>query len=141
VAGLAVIFVGGDLLLMIFGESYADQHGILMVLSIGAAVAALGGPAMYVLLLTGHEAWYSRVVVIGLVLRVAALVVLAPRFGAIAAAVSWSTCLIGTTIALNVVCRRFVGVDPSVVALLNLGDAPMATVPASAAGAGKGIKP
>ena len=141
VAGLAVIFVGGDLLLMIFGKSYADQHGILVVLSIGTAVAALGGPAMYVLLLTGHEGWYSRVVVIGLVLRVIALVVLTPRFGAIAAAFAWSACLIGTTIALNAVCRRFVGIDPSVVTLLNLGNAPMAAVPAAAAGGGEGIKP
>jgi O-antigen/teichoic acid export membrane protein len=140
VAGLAVIFVGGDLLLMIFGKSYVDQHGILVVLSIGTAVAALGGPAMYVLLLTGHEGWYSRVVVIGLVLRVIALVVLVPRFGAIAAAFAWSACLIGTTIALNAVCRRFVGIDPSVVTLLNFSNVPMAPVPVSAAGRGEGIK-
>src|SRR5580704_6521356 len=141
VAGLAVIFVGGDLLLMIFGKSYADQHGILVVLSIGAAVAALGGPAMYVLLLTGHEALYSRVVVIGLVLRVVALVVLAPRYGAIAAAFSWSACLIGTTIALNAVCRRYVGIDPSVITLLNPANALMTPVPASAAGRGGGLEP
>jgi O-antigen/teichoic acid export membrane protein len=139
VAGLAVILVGGDLLLMIFGKSYVDQHGILVVLSIGTAVAALGGPAMYVLLLTGHEALYSRVVVISLVLRVIALVIFAPRFGAIAAALSWSACLIGTTIALNTVCRRFVGIDPSVVTLLNPANALLA--PVAAVGGGKGIKP
>jgi O-antigen/teichoic acid export membrane protein len=137
VAGLAVIFVGGDLLLMIFGESYVDQHGILVVLSIGTAVAALGGPAMYVLLLTGHEGLYSRVVVVGLVLRVIALVVLTPRFGAIAAAFSWSACLIGTTIALNAVCRRSVGIDPSVITLLNLENALLSPVPAAAAGDGR----
>ena len=106
-----------------------------------AAVAALGGPAMYVLLLTGHEALYSRVVVIGLVLRVVALVVLAPRFGAIAAAFSWSACLIGTTIALNAVCRRYVGIDPSVITLLNPANALMTPVPASAAGRGGGLEP
>jgi O-antigen/teichoic acid export membrane protein len=126
---------------MIFGKSYVDQHGILVVLSIGTAVAALGGPAMYVLLLTGHEALYSRVVVIGLVLRVVALVILAPRFGAIAAAFSWSACLIGTTIALNAVCRRSVGIDPSVITLLNPANALMVPVAASAAGSGRGIKP
>jgi len=141
VAGLAVIFVGGDLLLMIFGKSYVDQHGILVVLSIGTAVAALGGPATYVLLLTGHEGLYSRVVVIGLTLRVIALVVLAPRFGAIAAAFSWSACLIGTTIALNAVCRRYVGIDPSVITLLNPASALMTPVPASAAGGGGRIEP
>jgi len=111
------------------------------VLSIGAAVAALGGPATYLLLLTGHERLYSRVVVIGLTLRVIALVVLAPRFGAIAAAFSWSACLIGTTIALNAVCRRYVGIDPSVIALLNPANALLAPAAASAAGGGGRIEP
>ncbi len=118
-AGLLVIFVGGDLLLTIFGRTYVDQHAILIVLSIGSAVAALGGPAMYVLLLTGHESLYSRVVVVGLVLRCLALIVFTPLFGAIAAAVAWTASLIATTIALNLVCRRLVGIDPSVLALLD----------------------
>jgi O-antigen/teichoic acid export membrane protein len=134
-AGLLVVFVGGDLLLMIFGKSYADQHAILVVLAIGTAVAALGGPAMYVLLLTGHESLYSRVVVVGLVLRCIALVIFTPMFGAIAAAVAWTASLIATTIALNIVCRRLVGIDPSVMALLDMGNGRMAPVPAAPAAA------
>jgi O-antigen/teichoic acid export membrane protein len=138
-AGLLVVFLGGDLLLMIFGKSYADQHAILVVLSIGTAVAALGGPAMYVLLLTGHESLYSRVVVVGLVLRCVALIVFTPMFGAIAAAVAWTATLIATTIALNLVCRRLVGIDPSVMALLDvvpdrLAPAPAPASPAAAPG-------
>jgi O-antigen/teichoic acid export membrane protein len=124
--GLLVIFVGGDVLLMIFGKSYAEQHAILFVLAIGTAIAALGGPAMYVLLLTGHEALYSRVVVAGLVVRCTALAIFVPMYGALAAAVAWTVCLIATTIALNIVCRRLVGIDPSVMALL---DSPHALVP------------
>lgn len=118
-AGLLVIFVGGDRLLMIFGKTYADQHAILFVLAIGTAIAALGGPTMYVLLLTGHEALYSRVVVAGLIVRCAALAVFVPMYGAMAAAAAWTGCVIATTVALNVVCRRLVGVDPSVMTLLN----------------------
>jgi O-antigen/teichoic acid export membrane protein len=118
-AGLLVIFLGGDVLLTIFGKSYADQHAILFVLSTGTAVAALGGPAMYVLLLTGHEALYSRVVVASLIARCIALAVFVPIYGAMAAAAAWCLCLIATTVALNVVCRRLVGIDPSVMALLD----------------------
>ena len=145
-AGLLIVFVGGDLLLMIFGKSYVDQHAILVVLSIGTAVAALGGPAMYVLLLTGHESLYSRVVVVGFVLRVVALLIFTPMFGAIAAAVAWTTTLIVTTIALNLVCRRLVGIDPSVMALLDLAHprlAPGRAAPAAAPGIahGKRVEP
>lgn len=144
-AGLVVVFLGGHYLLMIFGKSYVDQHAILVVLSAGTAVAALGGPAMYVLLLTGHESLYSRVVVVGLVLRCIALVIFTPMFGAIAAAVAWTATLIATTIALNFVCRRLVGIDPSVMALLDMTNpriVPAAPAPvAPAAAHGKGIEP
>jgi len=125
-AGLLVIFAGGDLLLMIFGKSYVDQHAILFILSIGTAVSALGGPAMYVMLLTGHETLYSRVVVVGLIVRCGALAIFTPMYGAIAAAAAWTACLIATTIALNLVCRRLVGIDPSVMALLDASWAPAA---------------
>jgi len=141
-AGLLVIALGGHFLLMMFGASYVDQHAILMVLSVGTAVAALGGPSIYVLLLTGHESLYSRVVVVGLVLRVIALVIFAPMFGAIVPAVAWTTCSIGTTIALNIVCRRLVGIDPSVLALLELAKARVAPLPAAPAAApGEPIEP
>jgi len=132
-AGLLVIFAAGGLLLRIFGNSYVDQHGILMVLSIGTSVAALGGPALYVLLLTDHESLYSRVVVVGLVVRIVALVIFAPMYGAIAAAIAWSASLIATTVALNLVCRRLVGIDPSVLALFAMSNAGLRPIAASRA--------
>jgi O-antigen/teichoic acid export membrane protein len=143
-AGLLVVFLGGHFLLMIFGASYADQHAILVLLSAGTAVAALGGPAMYVLLLTGHESLYSKVVVVVLVLRVLALFVFTPTYGAIAAALAWSASLIVTTVALNLVCRRLVGIDPSVMSLVDLTTWRTAATPAPAAPAsasGKAVEP
>ena len=134
-AGLLVIFAAGGLLLRIFGNSYVDQHGILMVLSIGTSVAALGGPALYVLLLTDHESLYSRVVVVGLALRVTAVVIFVPTYGAIAAAIAWSATLIATTVALNLVCRRLVGIDPSVMALFDPASAPTGAISAAPAAA------
>jgi O-antigen/teichoic acid export membrane protein len=115
--GIMVVLAGGDLLLLMFGRSYVDQYAILAVLSVGTAIAALGGPAMYALLLTGHERLYSTVVVIGLMLRYVALVIFTPMYGALAAATAWTASAVAMTIALNIVCRRLVGIDPSIMSV------------------------
>lgn len=112
--GAIAMFALGDVLLMMFGRSYVDQYPILAILSIGTAFAALGGPATYVLLLTGHESRYSIVVVIGLALRFVALVLFTPVFGPLAAATAWSISSVAMTIALSIVCRQLVGIDPSI---------------------------
>jgi O-antigen/teichoic acid export membrane protein len=117
VGGVAAVLAGGDLLLLMFGRSYVDQYAVLAVLSVGTAIAALGGPAMYVLLLTGHESLYSTVVVIGLVLRCVALVIFTPLYGALAAATAWTISAVAMTIALNIVCCRLVGIDPSIMSI------------------------
>jgi O-antigen/teichoic acid export membrane protein len=116
--GVVAILGGGELLLLMFGRSYLDQYPVLAILSAGTAFTALGGPAMYVLLLTGHETLYSTVVVIGLALRFLALMVFTPVFGALAAATAWSVTAVAITIALNMVCRRLVGIDPSIMSVL-----------------------
>jgi O-antigen/teichoic acid export membrane protein len=131
--GIVGVLAGGDLLLLMFGRAFVDQYTILAVLSVGTAFAALGGPAMYVLLLTGHESLYSTVVVIALVLRCSALLILTPIFGAPAAAIAWSTSTIAMTIALNIVCRRLVGIDPSIMSAFG-------RVPQPAPGAEPGLR-
>ena len=78
------------------------------------------------MLFRSHETLYSRVVVAGLVVRCVALAVFVPIYGAMAAAAAWTLCLVATTIALNIVCRRLVGIDPSVMALLDSSPAPVA---------------
>lgn len=114
----AVVAVGGPLLLSLFGEGYRSEYATLIVLSAGTAFAALMGPSPVVLMATGHERLYGTTIIVALALRAAALAVAAPVAGAFGAAVAVSAVLIPTSLFLAVVCRRQVGADPSVLALL-----------------------
>ncbi|MGY3466361.1 O-antigen/teichoic acid export membrane protein [Bradyrhizobium sp. LM6.11] len=56
VSGLLLIWVGGPHLLNLFGPHFAAQHWVLIVLAIGTAFQAAGGPSAAILQLTGHGA-------------------------------------------------------------------------------------
>ncbi len=118
VAGLAIIWIGGPYLLNLFGPHFTAQHTVLIVLAIGTAIQAAGGPAAAILQLTGHERIYVPVVAANVALRLAGFLVLIPWLGVLGAAISATVSLALATIALNVLCRRRSGVDPSILVLL-----------------------
>ncbi|QPF86134.1 polysaccharide biosynthesis C-terminal domain-containing protein [Bradyrhizobium genosp. L] len=120
VTGLVIIWIGAPTLLGLFGPHFAAQQWVLIVLAVGTAFQAAGGPSAAVLQLTGHEREYVPVVAANVVLRLAGFLVLIPWLGVLGAAISASVSLALTTIALNVLCRRRTGVDPSVLALFHV---------------------
>jgi O-antigen/teichoic acid export membrane protein len=120
VGGLLLIWVGGPYLLKLFGSHFASQHSVLIVLGIGTAIQAAGGPSAAILQLTGHEREYVPVVAANVALRLAGFVVLIPWLGVLGAAISATVSLALATIALNILCRRRAGVDPSILVLLRL---------------------
>ncbi|TQF31220.1 polysaccharide biosynthesis C-terminal domain-containing protein [Bradyrhizobium sp. UNPA324] len=117
-AGLATIWIGGPYLLNLFGPHFTEQHSVLIVLAIGTAIQAAGGPSAAILQLTGHERIYVPVVAANVALRLAGFLVLIPWLGVLGAAISATVSLALATIALNVLCRRRSGVDPSILVLL-----------------------
>ena len=112
-AMVATIVAGGHLLLWFFGTPYELAYPALIVLTAGAAVGALAGPAAYVLLLTGNEGAYPRIMASGLLLRFALIAILGPIFGLMGAAIAWSVSAVVIALILTVACRRLVGLDPS----------------------------
>jgi O-antigen/teichoic acid export membrane protein len=118
VSGLLLIWLGGPYLLNLFGPHFAAQHWVLIVLAIGTAFQAAGGPSAAILQLTGHEREYVPVVAANVALRLAGFLVLIPWLGVLGAAISATVSLALATIALNVLCRRHTGVDPSILGLL-----------------------
>jgi O-antigen/teichoic acid export membrane protein len=116
-AGLLIICVGAPYLLGLFGPAFVAQTDTLIVLAIGTAIQAAGGPAAAIIQLTGHERAYVPVVAVNVALRLAGFFVLIPWFGVLGAALSATASLALTTVALNVMCRRWTGVDPSVLVL------------------------
>ncbi|OKO84366.1 polysaccharide biosynthesis C-terminal domain-containing protein [Bradyrhizobium sp. AS23.2] len=118
VSGLLLIWIGGPYLLKLFGPHFAAQHWVLIVLGVGTAFQAAGGPSAAILQLTGHEREYVPVVAANVALRLVGFLVLIPWLGVLGAAISATVSLALATIALNILCRRRTGVDPSILVLL-----------------------
>jgi O-antigen/teichoic acid export membrane protein len=112
-----VILLGGKLLLWIFGAVYVSAYPALLVLAAGASMAAITGPAAYLLLLTGNEGAYPRILAYGLLSRLILIATLGPWLGLMGAAIAWSVSAAGMALALIIACRRRVGIDPSILSL------------------------
>jgi O-antigen/teichoic acid export membrane protein len=120
VSGLIGVWIGAPYLLGLFGPAFAAQHWTLVVLAVGTAFQAAGGPAAGILQLTGHESGYVPVVAANVVVRLLGFLIFIPWLGVLGAAVSATLSLGLATIALNLLCRHRTGVDPSVLVLLRV---------------------
>jgi O-antigen/teichoic acid export membrane protein len=114
-AAFVTIVVLGKLLLWAFGAAYVSAYPALIVLAAGASIGALAGPATHVLLLTGHEGAYPRIMGCTLLLRFGLIAALGPMFGLMGAVVAWAISAVFMTTALIIACRRLVGLDPSLI--------------------------
>jgi O-antigen/teichoic acid export membrane protein len=107
------VLLFGKLLLFAFGSAYVSAYPALIVLAAGASIGALAGPATHVLLLTGNEGSYPRLMGCTLLLRFGLIAILGPTYGLMGAVVAWCISAVFMTAALIIACRRLVGLDPS----------------------------
>jgi O-antigen/teichoic acid export membrane protein len=126
VAGIALVIGAGRELLALFGPAYVSQYPLLVILSAGTACLTLAGPAPAILLVTGHEGLYSRIVALAGLARCVALAILAWVYGPVGAAVASAGASIGLAVALTAACRRRANLDPAVTAFFAK---PMRSVP------------
>jgi O-antigen/teichoic acid export membrane protein len=115
--GVLTLLLAGKLILWAFGPAYVSAYPALIILALGAAFAALGGPSGAVLVLTGREGVYPVITSCGLALRLLLIALLGPSYGLVGAAIAWSISSITMTVALVIACRRLVGLDPSQVSV------------------------
>jgi O-antigen/teichoic acid export membrane protein len=112
-SSLILVIAAGKLLLWIFGTQFVSVYPVLVILVVGASIGALAGPAAQILLLTGHERIYPRIVSAAVAFRFALIGILGAMFDLYGVAAAWS---IGTAIlalGLIISCRKLVGLDPS----------------------------
>lgn len=112
---LLLIYVFGAEILTIFGSRYASVYPTLVVLATACFIMSLSGSASVILLTTGHEKLYSRVITYATLVRVALTAILAAAFGAFGAACGWALVNAPMFMALAAICYRSCGVDPSIV--------------------------
>lgn len=115
---LLVIYFFGGTILTIFGQRYESAYPTLLVLSTACFIMSLSGSASVILLTTGHERIYSRVIFAATVLRVSLTALLAWRYGALGAACGWALVNAPLFMILSVICRRACGVDTSILSAL-----------------------
>lgn len=115
---LMLIYAFGGEVLTIFGERYAHVYPTLSVLSTASYAMCLSGSASVILLTTGHERLYSRVITAATLLRLSITALGAVMFGAFGAACGWAIVNAPLFIALAAICKRVCGVDPSIVSVI-----------------------
>ena len=118
--GLPIILALGKFLLPAFAEIYASEFPALAILTLGTAFVTLTGSGRLLLLHTGYEGAYLRVITFGLIARAALFFSLIPLFGTLGAALAWSATAAATSLVLMELCRRRLKIDPSVLQLFHL---------------------
>ena len=114
--GFIGLVILGKPLLALFGPSYVSEYWTLLIVASGALVTAVFCIAPQLLLQTGHEGFYLRIISIGLAVRLALLAILIQQLGTIGAAIAVVIVNVATSVALNLYCRQRVGVDASIFA-------------------------
>lgn len=81
-----VVLLGGPFLLRLFGPVYAEAYPVLALLSLGMVSASVGGPASFVLTMTGSHRDAARIIGATAGFNLLLALVLTPRFGAVGTA-------------------------------------------------------
>lgn len=90
--GAAVLFTFAEHIAGFFGEAYLPAAQIIRILLIGQWINLATGSVVSILVMNGYEKIHSRNVFVIMLINVAALIILVPNYGVIAAA--WITTII-----------------------------------------------
>lgn len=110
----------GDLILSLFGQTYAQGHLALIILSVGLLADAATGPTRIVMMMTGHERQY--VLIFGSIMLAGFLLMLVaiPVYGILGAAIINALARIVAQTAIAWWTHRNVGIDTSLLGLYAL---------------------
>ena len=115
VALLAVVLLGlfGKHLLALFGSEFIVGYHALLILSLAQLVTAGAGPTMRMLTISGHQNQCLGVFVAALLITLALIPLLVPRFGIEGASVAAGTASIFWSLTLRFMLTRYLGIRPS----------------------------
>jgi len=115
---LLIIFMFGPQILSLFGARYMPAFTSLMILATASYGVSLCGSASVIVLTSGHERLYSRVILVATLGRLALTSFLAFRYGALGAAIGWASISVPLAMGLAYAARKLCGVDTSVLSFL-----------------------
>jgi O-antigen/teichoic acid export membrane protein len=116
-----VVAVAGQWALpLAFGAAFAGAFWPLLVLCLNQLLAAVLGPGIILLSMTGHERVVVQAFAVSVVAAVATALLLTPRFGAIGTALSTIVATAIRGAMLNRAARRRLDVEPSILGAAGL---------------------
>jgi O-antigen/teichoic acid export membrane protein len=118
-AGLVVLLGGGKFFLAIFNEAYVPYYPALALLCIGTAAVAAAGPSGSILMLTGHEGRYLRIMAFSVLLRAIGFFILIPPFGIMGAVSATTVSFVLMFALLRRSSKTLTGLDGSVLRLFD----------------------
>jgi O-antigen/teichoic acid export membrane protein len=122
--GLVVILGGGKFFLMVFNEAYVPYYPALALLCFGTAAVAAAGPSGSILMLTGHEGRYLRIIALTVLIRAVGFFALIPGFGIMGAVSATTISFVLMTAMLRHSSKKLTGLDGSVVRLIGSRERP-----------------
>lgn len=117
VVGMAVILAGGHFFLMIFNDAYVPYYPALALLCFGTAAVAAAGPSGSILMLTGHEGRYLKIIATTVLIRAVGFFALIPIYGIMGAVTATTISFIFLAAVLRHSSKRLTGLDGSIVRL------------------------
>jgi O-antigen/teichoic acid export membrane protein len=122
--GMVVILGGGKFFLMVFNEAYVPYYPALALLCFGTAAVAAAGPSGSILMLTGHEGRYLRIIALTVLIRAVGFFALIPAFGIMGAVSATTISFVLMTVMLRYASKKLTGLDGSVVRLIGSRERP-----------------
>lgn len=130
VAGMIVILAGGKFFLSIFNEAYVPYYPALALLCFGTASIAAAGPSGSILMLTGHEGRYLKIIAMTVLIRAVGFFALIPQFGIIGAVTATTISFMFLAMMLRHASTSLAGLDGSVFRLTAMLRRPAFVTPA-----------
>lgn len=117
---LLAFWLLGNWILAIFEPAYATptMHAVLVIFGIGATVVSLCGPTDLLMQLTGLQHYLMKLLVAVNVTGLAITALMTWQFGALGVAFGVAGTMATASILGVLICRRTIGIDPSVLGLV-----------------------
>ena len=116
-AGLVLFALAGGWILSLFDPSYAVHKPILLIFATGALVNALCGPTGFLMLMTGHERQFVKILAVSQGIGLGLVALGATTFGLAGAALGEAVGMALWNILIWRWARQQLGVDPTVAGL------------------------
>ncbi len=116
---LVALVIFGHTVLGVLGLTFVSEYPTLLILAFSVSAVTLAGPVSAVLQTTGHELTYSRALVFSMAARLVLFLVFVTWLGSLGAAIAWGLSTVPLNLVLVTICRKKIGIDPSILALLH----------------------